>query len=184
MWAPLEDGHSRGSLRFRLYFFCILNSGLEECGRNKYWYNTVIPLLPGSLPIFVHFAPNYVMRRNIHIWLCVCLYFSFVYYFSYGVFFQNPSSYKVDSIFTKSCFQRQKSNILVPKQSTVNSALLCTISMKFPCFTLPVVQRNSHRWRFEATDLCSSTVLRLKRDFCSKWGRTFGSWWVWWSFPP
>ena len=59
-----------------------------------------------------------------------------------------------------------------------------SIGMKIPCFTVPVVQRNSHRWRFEATDLCSSTVLRLKRDFCSKWGRTFGSWWVWWSFPP
>ena len=34
-----------------------------------------------------------------------------------------------------------------------------------PSFTVPMVQRNSYRWRFEATDLCSSTMLRLKRVF-------------------
>ena len=47
------------------------------------------------------------------------------------------------------------------------------LSMKILCFTVPVVQKNSHRWRFGATDFSSSTMLRLKRDFYSKWGRTF-----------
>jgi len=43
--------------------------------------------------------------------------------------------------------------------------------MKFSCFVLPVVQRNSHRWCFEATDLCSSTMLMLKQDFLLKSGK-------------
>ena len=56
--------------------------------------------------------------------------------------------------------------------------------MKFSCICTAVVPRKSHRWRFEATHLCFSTVMRSKRGFCCKWGRAFCSWWVWWSFPP
>ena len=57
-------------------------------------------------------------------------------------------------------------------------------SMKFSCIFTAVVQKKSHRWRFEATHLCFSNVMRPKRGFCCKWGRAFCSWWVWWSFPP
>ena len=41
-------------------------------------------------------------------------------------------------------------------------------TMKTSFVYIPVVWKKSQRWRFEATDLCSSTILRLKKGFYSK----------------
>ena len=40
--------------------------------------------------------------------------------------------------------------------------------MKIPCFTVPVVQRNSHRWRFEATE---KYCAEAKKGFSQQMGK-------------